>query len=192
MGRPGFGERDPAFAALLASSTPAPADGETVWGTTRLAVTSYPGASDPPEHLITSVRAIVEVDGSIVVCTNTTGASHPWPGGRREPGETLVQTVVREVHEETGWHLDPTSLRPLGWVHFRYVEPVDPAWRHLPHPDMIHLVLAATASDREGGREGDWTDTQGFEVSSRLVPYGEALRVADAFARPFVELLRLA
>ena len=37
------------------------------------------------------------------------------PGGLREPGETVVECVVREVWEETGLRLDPDSLRPCGF-----------------------------------------------------------------------------
>src|SRR5690349_13360138 len=37
------------------------------------------------------------------------------PGGLREPGETVVECVVREVWEETGLRLHPDDLHPCGF-----------------------------------------------------------------------------
>ena len=187
MGRPGFGERHPGFVELLATLTPAVED-DVVWGRTKLRSAAYPGAPDPPLDVVMSVRVLVQVDDRIVVCTNANGHCHPLPGGRREPGETIAETAVREVHEETGWHLDPSTLRPLGWLHFRLLEPVDPAWAHYPHPDMVHLVLTGTVTGRAAE---DWTDTEGFEVSSQLLPLAEALEATagEPHARPFLERL---
>lgn len=39
------------------------------------------------------------------------------PGGKPEPGETALQTAVRECREELGIELDPAELHALG--HFR-------------------------------------------------------------------------
>src|SRR3989337_3806433 len=38
-----------------------------------------------------------------------------WPGGRAEPGETVEQTIIREVKEETG--LDVAVVRKIGEYH---------------------------------------------------------------------------
>lgn len=36
------------------------------------------------------------------------------PGGKPEPGETAAETAVREISEELGIELDPSSLAELG------------------------------------------------------------------------------
>ena len=51
--------------------------------------------------------------------------AHPgqisFPGGRREPDETLRQTALREAHEEVG--LDPASVEVLGTLTPLYIPP---------------------------------------------------------------------
>ena len=137
------------------------------------------------------MRCIVFVDDDIVVCSNRDGISHPWAGGRRERAETLIETGCREVHEETGWLVDPDSLRPLGWLHFEHLreQPDDHPW---PHPDFLQVVYTGRASDREGGPDVDWTDTEGYELSSRRMTVDEAAAAmsGDRLALAFLRLLR--
>jgi ADP-ribose pyrophosphatase YjhB (NUDIX family) len=69
-------------------------------------------------HLAT---ALVRRAGSILLVASRY-PNHPqplWnlPGGRQQPGETLAQTVLRELHEETGLH---GSLRDLCYVSESY------------------------------------------------------------------------
>ena len=152
-----------------------------------LRLTVYVGPVSLPEELVVSIRVLVRVGADVVVCTNVEGKSHAWPGGRREPGETYAETACREVHEETGWLLDPASIEPLGWMHIHNLgEPHPP----FPHPDAVHLVVTASATRRAAA---EWTDTEGYELSSRLAPLDEACSLVSAdepMCRPFLELLR--
>lgn len=59
--------------------------------------------------------AVVVEQGRILL-SHWNGGAHPeragWtlPGGGMDPGESAEQTVVREVLEETGYHVVPESL----------------------------------------------------------------------------------
>jgi 8-oxo-dGTP pyrophosphatase MutT (NUDIX family) len=184
----------PELAALVERHTPV-ATGRQVWGEHRdipVKLQSYLGAVDVAESLVTSVRCLVVVDDRVVVCTNVTGARHPWPGGRLEPGETFVQTACREVREETGWQLEPETLRPLGWLHIEKQLDERPPDHAFPQKDFMMVVWTGRASEREGGRDNAWTDTEGFELSSELLTIGDAIRAVephDPTAVPFLRLL---
>lgn len=176
--------RDPRVLALLDGREPVSVI-DVVWARP-LRISAYLGAAPLPDDLVTSVRCLVTVGEDVVVCTNQKGLDHAWPGGRREPGETYDETVSREVREETGWRIAAGSIAHLGFLHlFNSGEPLAP----YPHPDVLQVVTTATASDRAAE---DWTDVEGYEVSSRLVPLREAARVISAeepMCVPFLEHL---
>lgn len=133
------------------------------WGDLRLRISAYPSGRRVPDVLITSVRCLVEVDGEIVV-TESPDDVNVWPGGRREPGETMRQTAVREVYEETGYELDPESLRLLGFLHHEHLAP-PPADYAYPYPDFLQLVYCGSATKRP---DDGWRDTDGYVQRSWL------------------------
>lgn len=181
--KPGWGERHPEVAALLASAAPIDSD-DLVFGTTALRRSAHVEMDAPPDDLILSVRCIVRVGDKFVVCTNVDGASHPWPGGRREAGESYAETARREVHEETGWLLDTNSLRHIGWLHFEHQAPMTQP--EFPWPDFFQIVFVAKASTRAAD---DWTDTEGYEASSQLLSFADTYAAidGDALARVFLD-----
>ncbi len=122
----------------------------TEWKPLRMRVSAYLGEHRIPDELVTSVRCLVEVGGQIVV-TQSPDDVNVWPGGRREPGETMRQTAIRETYEETGWQLRPETLQPLGFLQFEHLVavPVDYAY---PHPDFVQLVFRGNASSRRLAR----------------------------------------
>jgi hypothetical protein len=188
--KPGFGVRHPALASLLSERQPA-ASHEIAWagGTLPLRVSAYTTPATLPHEIVTSVRCLVLVDGLIVFCQNPDG-SHPWPGGRRLPSESYLETAAREVQEETGWLIQPDSAEALGWLHLTHLGPrVGDSTS--PYPDFLQVVFCAKASERVGGRDVEWTDTDGYESTSRLLTLEEAMRATsnDLLARAFLELL---
>ncbi|HET9173219.1 MAG TPA: NUDIX hydrolase [Actinospica sp.] len=170
---------------------------DTAWmnGAMPVRITAYPD----PEHIerlpleiVSSIRCIVRVADKYVFCENRS-SRHPWPGGRRNPGETHADTAVREVHEETGWLVRPETMRPLGWLHLRHLGP-EPEGNQGPYPDFLQLVFTARADRRDGDLPEDapWTDTDDYELSSRLVALEDAIARTsrDMHAQVFLELLR--
>jgi 8-oxo-dGTP pyrophosphatase MutT (NUDIX family) len=68
-----------------------------------------------PEATVFAAMAVVtDVVGRFVAVYSPRRQEWGVPGGWREPGETVVECVVREVWEETGLRLDPDELRPCG------------------------------------------------------------------------------
>lgn len=180
---------DPRLAALLASCVPA---GTTTiaWlsGAMPLAVAAYTSPASLPDDLITSIRCVTTVGERVLLCTNADG-SHPWPGGRREPGESHADTAVREVHEETGWRLDPASLRPLGWLHLRHLAPRRPD-DPFPYPDFLQMVYSGAATGRDVAEDAPWQDTDRYELSCRVVNLADArANAGPLLAHLFLDLL---
>jgi 8-oxo-dGTP pyrophosphatase MutT (NUDIX family) len=139
------------------------------WDELRLRVTSYLTGEIPPLALVTSVRAIVLSDESVVVVRAPEGL-HLLPGGRREPGEALVDTLTREVLEETGWTIGQIQL--IGFKHYHHITP-KPAGYLYPYPDFLQLVYRAVAMQYlPEAREVD-----GYEIETMLIPVAEALRL---------------
>lgn len=105
--------------AAFLSGHKALVEDSAVWGDLPLRITSYLSNELPPSQYITSVRGIIFHNDSILVVRNPQGI-HISPGGQREAGETLEETLHREVLEETGWTI--TEVRMLGFVHFHHLK----------------------------------------------------------------------
>lgn len=60
------------------------------------------------------------------------------PGGKIEPGEGPAEAAARELAEETGLHVDPSSLRGIATI--RFIFPASPA------SDMYCTVFRAPAA----------------------------------------------
>ena len=79
------------------------------------------------------VAAIVERDGKFLLVEEHTaeGVRLNQPAGHWEPGETLLDAVVRETLEETAYHVDPLALlgcystyypkRDITYLRFAYI-----------------------------------------------------------------------
>ena len=55
-------------------------------------------------------------DGRLLVARNHGRDLFYLPGGRREPGETDSETLVREVREELGVAIDPSTMQLVAEV----------------------------------------------------------------------------
>lgn len=148
----------------------------TAWsnGQFPLRVVSYFCTELPPLEFITSVRAIVIKAGQVLVLHDTE-ETHIVPGGRREPGETLAETLRREILEETGWLTDQYAL--LGLWHFHHLSPRPPDFPYL-YPDFLHLIHTATPIKQIPEAQLD----DGHELGNEFMPIEEARKIK--FAEP--------
>ncbi|WP_248844958.1 bifunctional class I SAM-dependent methyltransferase/NUDIX hydrolase [Streptomyces griseorubiginosus] len=113
-------------------------------------VSSRPRGSRPPvPHAAIGVGAILYGPRGLLLGRHRRGT---WelPGGTVEPGESLEETVVRELREETGIESRPSDVRLLGTL--------------LDHVEGVVRMTVATEvttwhgepSDQPGERVGDW------------------------------------
>ncbi|MCA9939212.1 MAG: hypothetical protein KC418_11240 [Anaerolineales bacterium] len=64
-----------------------------VWGDARLEIAYFLSSERPNERYVTSVRAVVLRGESVLVVRDSDDTFHVVPGGRREPGESVAETL---------------------------------------------------------------------------------------------------
>lgn len=84
------------------------------------------------------------------------------PGGWREPGESVVECVVREVAEEVGLDLDPTTLVPVG--HEGFVPVTAGRWPEAGGYMQLYAADWPLVGGALVAREDDSLDPQWVEV----------------------------
>ena len=121
-------------------------------GTMPLRITEYLTAEVPPLAYVTSARAVV-FRGDDVLALRNRHSAHVVPGGRREEGETVEQTIVREVIEEAGWLV---RVGPqFAVVHLQHQAP-RPADYRFPYPDFLWVIHVAEAiAPQPGAKSAD-------------------------------------
>ncbi len=86
----------------------------------------------------TSVRVVLLDDDGRVLLFRTIDPTMPelgewWelPGGGVEPGESYADTAAREIEEETGFALEPSTFGPASWRRdSTYVRRHTRVWQH--------------------------------------------------------------
>lgn len=69
-----------------------------------------------PHSVRRSVRAVIVRDGLVVMIKSRKYGEYKFPGGGMKHGETQLDTLVREVREETGLTVIPSTVREFGMV----------------------------------------------------------------------------
>ncbi|MEO6044749.1 MAG: NUDIX domain-containing protein [Tepidiformaceae bacterium] len=104
-------------------------------------------AALPPIEVRSSVLGIVMRSDEQVLFIHPEQPSgdiaHVLIGGRPNPNESVEQTLIREVGEESGWLVTPHRL--LGFRHFRHLGPLTPQMADRPYPDFLQPIYAAFA-----------------------------------------------
>ena len=77
---------------------------------TRIDHYNDPSAPEPTRLVPAASAVIIDDDGRFLLGKRTDNALWTIPGGGMKPGETIAETVVREVKEETGIAVEVVSL----------------------------------------------------------------------------------
>jgi 8-oxo-dGTP pyrophosphatase MutT (NUDIX family) len=122
-----------------------------------------------------------------------------FPGGRRDdPGETLLETALREAEEEIG--LDPGAVEIVGALPpistfvtsfkvYPFVGLIDSALEFVASPVEVEAVLAFTLEELRGGHEMKRLVRRGVPIRTPTYTVAGHL-VWGATARILEELLR--
>lgn len=70
---------------------------------------------DMSEIVRTAVRGIIFVNGKLLLIEDNKNEVK-LPGGGQEDGENDIETLIREVREETGCTVIPETVRPFGYI----------------------------------------------------------------------------
>ncbi|MFF1546883.1 NUDIX domain-containing protein [Streptomyces sp. NPDC058291] len=113
-------------------------------------VSARPRAGRPPAaHATLGVGAILHGPRGLLLGRHR-GGTWELPGGAVEPGESLQETVVRELREETGLRAAPDDVRLLGTL----LDAVDGVVRMTVGAVVTDWV--GEPADQPGESVGDW------------------------------------
>lgn len=137
---------------------------------------------EPPSRAGAAVVLVTAAE-SILLVRNTTRSGWAAPGGKRDPGESVRHTAVREVHEEVGLALDPAGLAPVGYERITIdAAHVRPPWTEVNHLAVFGVHLAA--------REALTLDPREIAEAEWLSWAEAARRAGDAVFWPLLERWR--
>lgn len=98
----------------------------------------------PPHSVSSSILAIVLNEALEVLFLypeeRCGSISQILIGGRPEAGETVFETITREVQEETGWTVLPVEV--IGYRHFHQTAPRSEK-SDRPYPDFVQPIFSA-------------------------------------------------
>ena len=122
-----------------------------------------------------------------------------FPGGRHDPGETLIETALREAHEEVGLPpeavdvlgaLEPTPTLVTNYAIYPFVGLIEPGFEWIMGAtevaEVLELSLAqlrAGAGERRLVRKGIPFRTPTYEVGGQLIWGATARILGDLLSR---------
>lgn len=93
-----------------------------------------------PEIRRTGIRGIIFRQDKLLMIRSCFGEVK-FPGGGQEPGESDEITLLREVLEETGFHVLPESIRPFGQVEEKRLSVHEPMiWHQINRYYFCHIT----------------------------------------------------
>jgi 8-oxo-dGTP pyrophosphatase MutT (NUDIX family) len=117
-----------------------------------------------------------------------------FPGGRRDPGEELLETALREAHEEIGLEaagvdvvgaLAPVGTYVTNYAIYPFVGLIEPGFEWLPADAEVAEVLELPLAEIRAGhairrlvRKGLTFRTHAYEVGPHLI-WGATARIVE-------------
>jgi 8-oxo-dGTP pyrophosphatase MutT (NUDIX family) len=124
----------------------------------------------PPDELISSARTVLLRDDEVMLIRDHKDQPYIIPGGRREPGETVLETLQREMREETGWSVRDTAV--IGCIHFQHLGP-KPTDYPYPYPHFFWAIFAAQANSYDAAaiEEDFYVTSASFKLIREVVTW---------------------
>lgn len=101
-------------------------------------------------------------DVQVALCGRSRPRTWNLPKGTPDAGESIEQTALREVREETG--LEVSLEAPLGSIEYRFTRPGHPVRLH---KRVYFYLMRATGGSTEA-HDPEFDDVQWFPVSEAL------------------------
>ena len=127
-------------------------------------LTGRPDPTRPTESVISSGGVVLNPDGHVLILRRKQEGTWVLPKGKMEPGETLIQTALREVEEETGLK-DLKIIRQIGLVRYVFLwRPDDKNYKKTVH----YFLMRINGTEQEMVLEPDFSK-YAWEVPSEAL-----------------------
>jgi len=112
------------------------------------------------------VFAAIFDENNRILCVKRNYADKKWtiPGGAMDSGETPFEALIREVKEESGYIVDPESLKHIGTYASTYKD------------DIVLLIRAGIIDRQQWNPDGEISEVDFFS-QNQLPTMGDATRV---------------
>lgn len=143
-----------------------------------------------PQKIMPGASAFVLNDaGELLLQKRSDNAHWCMPGGRMDPGESIAQTCVREVWEETGLHVRVVRLIGV------YSNPRDYAIASYPDGNMHQLLSLSFECEIVGGElvlsdEGTELGFYPLDALPQPMLLTHQIRIEDAVKRQSETIVR--
>jgi 8-oxo-dGTP pyrophosphatase MutT (NUDIX family) len=109
----------------------------------------------------------------VVVAGRNSDRTWVFPKGTPDPGETIEETAIREVREESG--LDVEIVRPLGTIDYWFAIPGERIHK------IVHFFLMRARGGDVSGHDHEYDDVRWVTVSEarRLLTYDTYRQMLD-------------
>jgi len=135
----------------------------------------------PPISTVTSVRCVLIQSDNIMTVTDPERI-HVLPGGRIEEGESYMETLRREIGEETGYTI--ANSRMIGILLFKHLFSIPESWNPKHYPYFVNLVFCADAIDYDASLLED----DGYEIESNFLSFKAAkAKVSGPLNHEFID-----